>query len=797
MKNNDWKIAWRNLRKNGVFSLLNILGLTLGFTGFILSYQYINRETSYDRWNPNYEKIYQIGLEANGQFTTEILPSFAGILMDKFPEIRYAGRKIDYAFGNYPLFGKNTVYIKDAIILDSSAANIFQIESNSGALYKNAEQKEANLIKERYAKLLFEDFDDFSEPKSVAALSVALGSYETFYGIAKERKLSHIDGDVIFIKEMETEEEGSPFLSQTYLQVKEGTDINLLTEKINALFEREIAQKERIRNSAFAHGRVYLDPLENLHLRPKAGSNTNYLIIWILGILSIVILALACANFANMMMAQANQRLKELAIKKILGSTRLALMRQLLLEVFMLTFVAAILSYITLLITGNSLQKWFNDDLNQYIQTTKTFTQLMIGVIICTLLSGIYPAISLSGFKAVDLLKGNQGSIGKRNLFRNALLGIQFTMAITFVTGMLVVRHQIQFMQETEKGFEPEQVINFLGVGMYYDGKADGQFGDFKQRLLQDPSIESVTAATNIPGSEAQPPQFQFSYANQNYDMDHVGIDQDFFQTLGIKTTLGNEISLSQLLNDSTKHYAVVNEALIDATHLTDPIGASITGCNVNFEVIGVVKNSKTYGFENRVQPTIYSYKDECAKGRFKSTLLVKSAPGKAEQAIAAVEKEWTLNPAAEGLPLDYEFMDQNYAKLQEKQLELQKAFNGFTILSVVIACLGLFSMSAYQVTTRRKEMSIRKVLGASIHAIFLQLNKPFFTLFFLGAIIAVPISYLIITRWLNNFAYHIEIRWWYFGIAAVSILILFLLSVSYQSLRAARENPVNSLRDE
>src|SRR5690606_5570305 len=133
---------------------------TLGFTGFILSYQYINRETSYDRWNPNYEKIFQIGLEANGQFTTEILPSFAGTLMDKFPEIRYAGRKIDYSFGNYPLFGKNTVYIKDAIVLDSSAANIFQIESNSGPLYKNAEQKEANLIKEQYAKLLFEDFDD-------------------------------------------------------------------------------------------------------------------------------------------------------------------------------------------------------------------------------------------------------------------------------------------------------------------------------------------------------------------------------------------------------------------------------------------------------------------------------------------------------------------------------------------------------------------------------------------------------------------------------------------------------------
>lgn len=797
MNNNDWKIAWRNLRKSGVFSFLNILGLTLGFTGFILSYQYINRETSYDRWNPNYEKIYQIGLEANGQFTTEILPSFAGLLMEKFPEIRYAGRKIDFSVGNYPLFGKNTVYIRDAIILDSAAARIFQIESNSGALYKQAEQKEASLIKEQYARLLFEDYEDFSEPKSVPVLSVTLGVSETFYGIAKERKLSHIDGDVIFIKEIETEEQGSPFLSQTYIQVKEGTDIDLLTEKTNALFAQDIAQKERIENSSFAHGRVYLDPFANLHLRPKAGSNANYLVIWALGVLSVVILALACANFANMMMAQAHQRLKELAIKKILGSTRLMLVRQLLLEVFMLTLGAAILSYIILLITGNSLQKWFNDDLNHYIQTPRTFIQLMTGVAVCTLLSGIYPAISLSGFKTIDLLNGHSGGVGKSHVFRNGLLVVQFTMAITFVTGMLVVRQQMRFMQETEKGFEPAQVVNFIGVGMYYDSKADGKFGDFKQRLLQDPNIESVTAATNIPGSKVQPPQFQFSYANQNYDIDHVGIDQDFFQTLGIDMTWGHDISLPQLLNDSTKHYAVVNEAFLDEMNLINPIGSSVSGCHVNFEVIGVVKNSKAYGFENRVQPTIYSYKDECAKGRFKSTLLVRSAPGKTEQAIEAVEKEWALNPAAEDLPLDYEFMDQNYAKLQEKQQELQKAFNGFTMLSVVIAGLGLFSMSTYQVTKRRKEMSIRKVLGASIHTLFLQLNKSFFNIFFFGAIMAVPICYLIITPWLNNFAYHIEIRWWYFAIAAVSVLILFLLSVSYQSLKAARENPVNSLRDE
>ncbi|WP_409149945.1 FtsX-like permease family protein [Sphingobacterium sp. BS-2] len=798
MIKHDLKIAWRNLWNNKSFSLLNILGLTLGFAGFILSYQFINRESSYDKWNPNYDRIYQVGLEANGEYSVDMLPSMAQTLKDNFPEIQYAGRKIDFTWGIYPLFGESTVNIKKALAIDSSLARIFQIESKNGPLYKNAEQNEANLIKEPIAKLLFKEYQDFSEPKKVPALSLAMGVHDTFYGLIQERKLSIIDGDVLYIRKIDTEEEGNPYLVQTFIQVKKGTDIDQLTSKINDLFTNKFSKKERIQSSAFAKGKVYLDPLQNLYLKPKAGSNTNYLIVWILAVLSITILVLACANFANMMMAKANQRLKELAIKKILGSSRFALIRQLLLEVLILTSFSAILSFVLLIITGNSLQNWFNDDLMSYILNIQTLGQLLIGILVCTLISGIYPAISLSGFNSVRLLKGNNLSLGMNNRLRNILIISQFIIAIIFVTGMFVVRQQVNFMKDSDKGFEPSQVINFIGVSMYYDNKVDGTFYDFKQRLLQNPSIISASRATTIPGARELPPQFEFNYNTEKQDLDHVGIDPEFFQTLNINfLSGGNSPSMDKLITDSAKHYAVINEAAAKAWNIDNPIGNTIAGCDANFEIVGVVQNSIAYGFENKVKPTIYSYKDECGKGRFKTAFIVKTAVGKTEDAIKTMEKEWLKNPAAESLPLDYEFMDQSYASLQKKQIELQKAFNGFTLLAVIVACLGLFSMSAYQVSIKRKEMSIRKVLGASIASIFFQLNKPFFKIFIIGTVIAVPIAYLLIESWLNNFAYHIEIKFWYFGLAILSILLILFITVFFQSLKAATENPVDSLRDE
>ncbi len=797
MAKNDFKLAWRKLLKNKGFTFLNIVGLTLGFTGFILSYQYINRETSYDKWNPHFKDIYQIGLEAEGAFTDETSPALAPLLKQNLPDIVYAGRKIVYNYGSYPLFGEKTVLIKNAALIDSSAARIFQIENATGPLYKNKDQKDATMVKSHIAEPLFKKEDlNFDSPQSIPTQSLALGVRETIYGTIKKQGLSMIDYDLLFIREpQDLFADNNPFLYQTYIQVRPGTDITKLTDRINALYQKEIAPKDKIRSSSYAKGKIYLDPLANLHLRPKTGNNTAYIITWIIGILSVLILLLASANFANMIMAQADQRLKELALKKILGSSRWAIVRQLVLEVFILTFSAAILSFVTLALTGNILQKWFNDDLKGYILSSETIAQLAIAVLLTTILSAIYPAIVLSSFKSVNLLKGGLSSILKKGTFRNALLTFQISMAILFISGMLVIRAQLNYMQQADKGFEPAQVVNFKGVGMYYNKDT---YDQLKRRLENDPSIAATASATNIPGEGEQPPKMDFSYAQKTVSFAHVGIDPKYFKTLNIPSIQGNtNISIDQLLRDSSANYAIINESAAKNLGLENPMGAKIKGCDVNFEIVGLVKDSKAYGFENVVQPTIYSFKSECGSMRLQTTLMVKTKPGMVDRAIQTVKAEWEKNPSTKDLPLDYSFMDEQYALQHKKQQELQTAFNSFTSLSVIIAALGLFSMAAYQAALRKKEMSIRKVLGASVQLLFIQLNKPFFKLFLIGIGIALPIAYLLMNRWLSNFAYHIQLSWWSFLIPIFCIFILILVSISFQSIKVAKTNPIDSLRDE
>ncbi|UIR55125.1 FtsX-like permease family protein [Sphingobacterium sp. SRCM116780] len=796
----DIKIAWRSLWKNKIFSLLNILGLMLGFSGFILSYQYINRETSYDKWNANFDRIYQIGFQNEGVFTNETPATLAPLLKESLPEIETAGRKVNYNFGAYPLFGEQTVYVKNAAMIDSSAAHIFQVESKTGALYKNKEQNEATLVKGHLAEKLFKKSDlNFDSPKSVPAMSLQLGQQENIYGISKPRNLSLIDYDLLFIKEpQDLFATGSPFLYQTYIQVKVGTDIDQLSQKINTLYRDKIASQGQIQSSSLAKGKIYLDPLANLHLRPKSGSNTPYLMIWIVGIISILILVLASANFANMMMAQADQRIKELALKRILGSSRWSIIRQLLLEVFVLTLIAALLSLMTLSITGNILQKWFNDDLKQYILSTATVLQLFIGVIATTILSGIYPAIILSGFKSINLLKGGLTPTRKKNSFGNGLLVFQISIALLFISGMFVIHGQIRYMQTTDKGFEPSQVISFKGIGMYYDGTLKGSYQNLKQRLENEPNILSVASATNIPGEGEIPSQKQFTYSQKQFNLEHIGIDKGYFKTLDIPTLQGdNRISIDQLLKDSLSHYAVINESTAKTLNLSQPIGTKLAGCGVSFEIIAVIKDSKAYGFENAVSPTIYSYKNECGPIRPQTTLMVKIAKGKVDQVIETVQKEWQKNSFAQSLPLDYSFMDQQYALLHQKQQELQKVFNSFTILSVIIAALGLFSMSAYLVVIRKKEMSVRKVLGASVQTIFFQLNKPFFKLFIVASLVSTPLAYLLLNRWLEHFAYRVEIQWAHFLFAFLIVFIIIVISISFQTIQAAKANPIDNLRDE
>ncbi len=794
MNLNNLKIAWRNVLRSKLFTTLNIVGLALGFAGFILSYQYINRETSYDAWNPNYENIYLVGLTHQGQYTDQTPPSLANRIKSKLPEVEEAGRlHHTHIWGSMPLFGDEVAMVNMAKVADKGLARIMDVEPKDIDL-DDPNFPDVHLIDQKTAHTLFpKEEEDIFRPRSLAMYGANNGIFETIHDIGKERRLSNIDYDLILIKDNIPEEQGdNPFLYQTYIQVNPQTDIEQLRVKINEIYQREVSQHQYIVSSAFAAGEVYLDPLKNLHLRPKHGSNAGHIMIWTLGILSITILVLAAVNFANLMVSQANKRAKEIGVKKIFGVSRGKLAAQFLMEVFLQCVLAALLAWWLVMLCQNSLQKWFGYDLEAFIANDTLFRQLIGATVITAVISGIYPAIFLSGLKPANILKGNFQTGHRMRWFRNGLLTFQFVIAILFITSILILSNQLDYIRKTDKGFEPAQVINLKNWGLYapFEG-----IGDLRSRLKQHPEIEYVTATTDAPGNVMPPPAKSFTHIDAMREMDHIGVDLEYFEALTIPVVEGRTFT-AEFARD-TSHLAVVNESAVKAFGLQQPVGSKIKGCDVEFTIVGVVKDSKIHGFENHVRPTVYSTQNECGPARYKLAVMVKTHAGTTQRVLEILKQEWANNKSAEAIPFSYEFLDQKYAALHAKQEQLQSALSGFTVLSIAIAVMGLFSMSAYSISIRQKEMSIRKVLGASVGQLFVQLNKPFFWIFLLANLIALPLAYLLVGRWLATFAYRIAMQWWMFALAGIFAMLIALLTVAYQSFRAARTNPVDSLRDE
>lgn len=799
MKQNIY-IAWRNFRKNSLFSLLNILGLSIGFAGFILCYQYINREISYDTWNPNYDDIYLVGLSYQGEITDQTPPSLASTLMEELPEIKIAGRIMPYPHGTYPVFGKETALVQKAVMVDSAAAQIFQVRTTDGTLFSQLDAKEGTIANRQISELLFskDSIPSVSSPIELKALTLQMDFWETFYGVAEERRPSILDFDMLLVKNIYDEEQsGNPYTFQTYIQVASGTNIGQLTDKINQLYQHRTAKHELVKSSPFAKGEIYLDPLQNLHLKPKHGSSTRYTTVWVLGGLSVLILILSAINFTNLMIAQSDHRSKEVGIKKLFGIPRSRLVLQFIGEVFLQCFVAALMAWVMLSLSGNVLQKWFNDDISNYLYATATLLQLSAAVVMTTCIAGIYPALVLSGYRPMSMLRGSLQTSHMRMGFRTALLTFQFIIASLFISGIIIVNSQLDFMRSAERGFETEQVITFKGMQLLYAPSNEWKF-DFMNRLKETGTITHVASTTNSPAEPQMPVKRNLSVNNRNVEVDHIGVDLDYFELLSIDVLEGRAVlSQAEFEKDTVNHFAVINERALQALQFVDPIGKTVRGCNVDLTIIGVVRDVKSYGFEKSVAPSVYTFKDECGPGRYKLDLLIKTAQGKTHEAIAAVEAEWEKNPNAERLPLDYVFMDSRYAALYASQEQLSNASRAFACIALAIATLGLFNLAAYNISRRRKEISIRKVLGASLTQVFIHLNQPFVRIFVLANLVAIPLSYLLMQKWLQHFAYQIEISAWPFVIAAVGIFLVMSIILVVQSISAARANPVDSLRDE
>jgi putative ABC transport system permease protein len=784
------KIALRNLKRNFAISLINIGGLAIALAAFILIVLYVSYETSYDKRNPNYDNIYIVGRDLT-DLKTNFTPSGLGALIEQYcPEVTLVGKttpsNLDFA-----LINKSArIYVKNTLIVDFNAAKMFNLQPENGLKRPSGEVERLFYIGKANMHSLFPDKKD-NMPELVTIGSANSGMTSTISGTIISDPHSNLRFDALAVaNQLGAEGDFGAPNYYTYIQVKPGTNINALQTKIDQLLKGGMIKAD-IEEQTFDYKKtiIFLDPLADLHLKPMAGNDTNYKVVMALFFLSILIVVIACINFTNLTIAQANSRAKEVGVKKVLGAYRQILTLQFLFEIL----VQCILSFIFALIIAEICLPAFNNlfevPLSLLDGAAELYWMLPLILFVITFIAGVYPALILSGFKPAQVLKGNFQTGVEGQWLRRGLLVIQFTIAIVFIAGILIVSRQVAYLHTEDAGFNANQVVLIKNMMIF---NKPAIFSPVREKILKIEGVKSATVASVVPAG-SEPGSNSYTIEGKESLLDFVDVDFDYFETLGIKLKAGR--TFSEDFKSDTLNSAIVNESAASKFGLLNPVGKTIRGCNIDYKIIGVIKDFKAQGFEAAVQPTIYAMKNPCGNPR--TSIMVKVDDTQMASALATLKAQWSDINKLDGDDFRYEFLDELYGRLFKKQEQLKSVFFTASMLTVFIAVLGLFAFSKIMTTNRRKEIAVRKVLGATDLQVFSLLNTSFLRMLLLSNILAWPFVYILAKSWLDTFAFRIEISIVPFAVAGLISVLLTIITVTIQASKAVYANPASVLKHE
>lgn len=785
------KIALRNLWRNKGITSINVGGLAIALAAFILVMMYYTYETSFDKTNPNYKNIYLVGRIYPEFKTNYTSPPLAKAILQNFAEVELAGLAKPGFFEVTLKNGNNTVFTKSFIQVDYNAAKILDFRPAGGLEKPAGETDRLNYLSRGGMKTLFPDKTD-NKPEMVGMGSSTSGIKSKINGSIVHDLHSSITFDAVSIASELGKGENYGYNNyNTYIQVKPGTDIASLEEKINTLYKSELLKNETDQKTIDEIKRVsaFLDPLGNQHLRPRAGNDAPYKILIAISVLGILILVIACINFTNLSIAQATKRAKEVGVKKVMGAYRLQLITQFLNEIFIQCLFATILALILAELVLPGFNNLFQLNLSIWYIDNALIWQLPLILGLITIIAGIYPALVLSGFKPALVLKGNFSTSKQSYWLRNGLLVFQFSIAVIFIIGLFIINSQLKYMRGQDLGFTANQVV-YIKNNAYFNDPA--KFKPIRERMLKIPGVKVATVATSVPdGSENGINGYTFKGTSSN--LEFVDVDFDYFETLNIKLKEGR--FFSEAFKTDTANSAVINESTVARYGMKNPIGQTIRGCDMDYKIVGVVKDFKAQGFENAIQPTIYAIKNPC--GNRKLQIMLRIEESKMVGALAALKEQWPQINTKDGEDFRYEFLDELYGKLFKKQEQLQSLFFAAAMLTIFIAILGLFAFAKYITNGRMKEIAVRKILGASDLQILQLINSSFLIMVIVANMISWPIAYILINKWLATFAYRISLPVFPFIISAFITILLTIITVSIQARKAVKANPVDALKYE
>ena len=536
-----------------------------------------------------------------------------------------------------------------------------------------------------------------------------------------------------------------------------------------------------------------LQPLTGIHLRSQTkyeiepGGDIQY--VYIFSILAGFILLLACVNFTNLSIARSVKRAKEVGVRKVMGSAKWQLVKQFLSESILMSFCAMLLAVLLIFL----LLPYFNQLSGRqidfgYLLNYKFILAIVALMFFVGVIAGVYPSFLLSSFNPIRVLKGAAGTTRNKNPLRSGLIVFQFFVSTALITSTLIVYQQLQYMQNKNLGYDKEQLL-FLP-----DGRLMGENQDaFKQSLLQDSRVVAASISRSVPGEKIMSGT-QVHPVNENGNgteihMNIYHVDHDYVKTLGMQMKAGRYFS-KDFGSDSTA--AVINEAAVRQLGWdnTNPIGRAIVRSGqLKYTIVGVVKDFNYASAKQDIAPLMMLL------GRNYGGLITKIRTDDVTGFLADLKLKWdSFNPQG---PLTYYFVDEKFADLYASEVRTQQIFSVFAVLAVIIAGLGLFGLSAFVIEQRTKEIGIRKVLGASVQNVLLLVSKEFLSLVVVAFIISVPVTFWAMSKWLQDYAYRINIAWWIFGLAGIIALLIAVITISFQAVKAAMANPVRSLRTE
>ncbi|WP_242917183.1 ABC transporter permease [Pontibacter liquoris] len=808
MLRNYFKTAYRNLIRHKGFTIINIAGLALGLTACLLIGLFVYDELQYDKFLPEGEQVYRIYDEVSSPDGDETVlptpPPFATTLDENFPEVEQTVRILMQPFDGQNLveWGEKRTYEQGEFIADPGFFKIFPLSFKYGSPEKALDDPSSIVVSDKFAQKVFGNIDPVGQKLTVNKQPFLVR------GVFESNPKFHMPVNfVLSLKAAEFPPERMKSWGWqqffTYVKLREGADPSLTQAKFRDIVKKQVDPST---NEPYKY-KPYFQPLSKVYLYSASFKYNLFLkgnitYVKALSIIAIFILLIACFNFVNLATAKSMQRAKEVGVRKAIGASRSQLMQQFLAETLLLTLISVIFAAALTSLVLPSLNAFTGKEMSFNIFSNPQLLLLLLGLtLVVGMLAGFYPALVLSGFNPVRVLKGavvSDSRIGKVQWLRHGLIVVQFAVSIFLIISAVIVFRQVSYLHNKDLGFNRDQI-------MFFQMRGDNMFESyetFKQELKKLPGVANVSMGYGFPGDATAGDGINVPRNGEQvrHHVTQLMIDYDYLKTLNVKLVAGRPFSKEY--KTDTDHAFMLNETAVRELGYGSPEKALGQPLSWNVwsdtnpdtlkegKIIGVVRDFHYKSLYDKMEPTVLQI---FPPAYWK--VAVKMKAGNIPHTIDQVTKVW--NKYAPDYPIEYIFMDDNFQKMYKAEDKLKSLLWIFTGVAIFVACLGLFGLAAYAAERRKKEIGIRKVLGADTSAIVALLSKEFLKLVLVAALIAFPLAWYAMSVWLQDFAYRISIPLWAFVTAGLVAAIVAFLTISYQAFKAATADPVLNLRTE